>query len=232
MVVSIAAALSADAGNTLTFGSDNGLYAPVSAPRSGAYGVAIDNSWMAVGGAAYYPQPSWQGNATAMLGQGLLWPIVVTRKARISGATMWATSAGAASVTFFSVFSALAATGLPGNKITDALSFNSTVTGALNATVLDANAVLTAHTLYYGCAWTATTSGFPVLHHRSVPSTTNLIQPRTTPLPTTAFASSYPPFYADSSAGWSARTAAPAAIMAAPAAVLNVPHVILQLTNV
>lgn len=242
-MVTLAAKLSADVGNGLSFGSDNGLYGQALAapPRSGSFGISLDNSEVAAGQSWIYAQPT-AGNNGALYGPlnnggAVVWPVSVARAARLTAAWQSIQTAGAGSTIYNSLFAADPATGLPAGKINDWFTVAGGTAGATAATVLDAVTVLQPHTRYWVLSWVYTTSAYPTVQYRQNATAFVGLLPRAA-LPTAAagaYATSGGPVaYAEASVSYTLRTAAPTALGITPGSTLlnYCPYTHFQLVNV
>lgn len=238
----LAARVSADAGNGVRIGADDGLYCAALAtpPRSGPFGVSYDNANVAVGEPWWHAPPTF-GNTGSVYGvlnggAGVVWPLVVARAARLSGAAMSLPVAGAASTLYNALFASDAASGgLPGGKLADWFSVPGTAVGVALGTVLAPAAVLSPFVPYWVLTWTYTTSGYPsVLYRQNSGGFAGVLPGPALPAAASAYTSAAPTAYGESSVTYAGRTTAPAALAVTGASpTLNyAPYVQLQLTNV
>lgn len=169
MAVQFGLKISSDAGNILSFGTDQGLLATTPPPRGGMFGMAIDNSvaTAAAGVSYYYGTPAYSNTNLTWTGTAAqVSPITFARNCRVTAAALRVVTAGAGSAVYVSVY-APDASGTTATKVTDLLRFDTTVAGQRAATVLDSTTVLTAQAHYYLLSWCYTTSAYPVTNVRN-----------------------------------------------------------------
>jgi hypothetical protein len=169
MAVGVTLRISADSDNRATFGTDGGLSAVAgTAPRAGTFGFMIDNSWSTSAAADYWYQPPVFSSSYIALASGTayIWPFMMSRPGRFTGARCYVNAVGAGSTIYTSVYSSDASTGLPSAKITDLVSFPGTATGVATATVLDATTTFSGQALYWMATWAYTTSAYPTIAMR------------------------------------------------------------------
>lgn len=240
MTNTITAKVSADASNAVTFGTDGGLYStgPTSPPRGGDYATTLDNSWAAAGQAWWYSHPGYNALSITMTsGTAFVFPVSVSRRARITAGVINVVTAGTGSTVYTSLYASEAVQGLPAAKLADLFSVAGTPAG-LNAptAAIDSTTSLDPFVRYWLAVWAYTTSGLPSVSSRSGGSGYGLGQiPRPT-LPTAATTYTTVPQlgYLDTSVAWASRTTAPSTlgVTFASTTTAAVPQPVFQLTNV
>jgi hypothetical protein len=211
-MVTLTARISGDAETAVRFGSDGGIYCPgPDVPRGGSHGWTIDTSASAAGEAWWYSVAA-ANSVTGVLavGSAYLWPIVVTRAASLTGASLYVSSASGVSGTTIqnALYASSATTGLPTTKIADTFKVATNVAGFISAT-MTTTVTLSPFTLYWMASWYYGSTAASVYVRATSSAMTACLPRAALPTNTTPFNTSQPSLV-ESSAGWSSLTAAPA----------------------
>lgn len=236
MTVTFAAALSADAGNGLSFGSDSGLFAtapPV--PPGGTSGHTVDVSQANPGQAWWYSLPGATAALTAST-SAVYWPLLVTRPARLTGVAINVTTAGTGSLLRNALCAADPVSGLPGAVLSAAwFNVNTGTVAFATGTVTDTVPVLAAFTPYYVLTWLNTGSAYPAFTCRTGTTSIPLALPRVgLPTANTAYNTGYFGYVETvSAATWAGLSAPPATVGTSGLSLSSyTPYYWLQFTNV
>jgi hypothetical protein len=157
MPISIAAKLSADAGNGIRAGSDGGLLFDV-VPQVLQSGYVIDNSWPTDPATMYWyvPQRSREnGFANFSTNTGMILPLVFAQDCTIGTSTIHQAIVASGTPTMhMAVYASSPTTGLPTDKIVDLMRWDMASTvGVYHSTPLAPAQVFTGSTLYWACVW-------------------------------------------------------------------------------
>jgi hypothetical protein len=162
MPISAVAKISTDSGNTVSAGSDGGLYMPSGLLRGPAAGYVIDNSWSAAGtGTQYWYTSQASGfllnqSITIYPNQAIVTPLAFARDCTIGTSVVRTAGGGTGTPTMYlAVYANNTVTGLPGAKIVDLLSWSLPVAATtVNSTQVTASPTFKANLLYWACMWT------------------------------------------------------------------------------
>jgi hypothetical protein len=239
MPTTLAARLAPTSGNKLSFGSDNGLFATVPGrPLGGTFGRVIDNSQGPAGQAWYYNTPGVTA-AASLPATAAFWPLIVSRRAWLSGAVLNITTAGAAgSVVYNHLYGADPVTGLPGARLTTGSSWfqvNAQTVAFVSASpTTQGSPILDPFTLYWVLTWVNTAGAYPQVTCRT--STTNManVLPRLTlPTSSTPYSNGYPALSETATSTWATLTAPPGSVAVGwNGTVSVVPYYWLEFVNV
>lgn len=212
MAVTVDAKLSTDTGNSLSFGTDNGIYGPLVSPRGGSQWWTLDNSFVGPSATTYWYLLGPTTSAQSWI-SGTAWisPFVVSRSCKIASLYHYVSTAGAGSQIYHASFASDPTTGLPTNKIVDVGYCAGTGVGAIAHTMLDTATVYTANTLYWMCSWAYTTSGTPSGYFRNIGQQATVRLP-VAPTGVTWFSSGGMLSYQDTTSGWTTKQAAPTSL--------------------
>jgi hypothetical protein len=156
MPISAVAKISTDVGNSVSAGSDGGLYFLSSTQRGANSQYIIDNSWGTQTGTTYwYALPSGLTPSTNTLAANTayIFPLAVARNATIAASPLQVSVATTASAIYLSLYGSNASTGAPAAKLADLFSYSASAAAVVTPTVVTASPTLTAHTLYYAAVW-------------------------------------------------------------------------------
>lgn len=207
MPVSLSAKLSSATGNQISYGSDNGLFAPAGTATSNTVSWTIDNYFSASGATWWYQMMTYSNNQfTQLANLAQVWPVIFARPCRIADAEIYVQTAAANSALYCSLYSSTGPNKMPGPKVSDLFRFPTTATGIARAAAVDTTTVFAGQTLYWVANWTNTTGALPSLYTRTMTQGIH----RATAI-SGAFASSGG-VSTENTQGWSSLTAGPATL--------------------